>query len=70
MPRDQTRGKIDLSLPIESVEQSGTDLLRIGGQVPRKAAASSAISNNFARSSAIAQRQAALKKIASFRPEP
>jgi hypothetical protein len=39
MPRDQTRGKIDLSLPIESVEQSGTDLLRIGGQVIEQLAA-------------------------------
>jgi len=39
MTRDETRGKIDLSLPIESVEQSGTDLLRIGGQVIEQLAA-------------------------------
>ena len=39
MTRDETRGEIDLSLPIEGVEQSDTDLLRIGGQVIERLAA-------------------------------
>jgi hypothetical protein len=33
MPRDETRGEIDLSLSIEDIEQSNADLVRIGGQV-------------------------------------
>jgi hypothetical protein len=41
MTRDETRGKIDLSLPIEGVKQRDTDLLRIGGQVIRTARARS-----------------------------
>jgi hypothetical protein len=39
MTRDETRGKIDLSLPIEGIEQSDTDLLGIGGQVIERFAA-------------------------------
>jgi len=39
MPRDETRGEIDLSLPIEDIEQSNADLLRIGGQVIERLAA-------------------------------
>ena len=39
MTRDETRGEIDLSLPIEGVEQSDTDLLRTGGQVIERLAA-------------------------------
>src|SRR5262245_34832762 len=39
MTRDETRGKVDLSLPIEGVEQSDTDLLSIGGQVSKRLAA-------------------------------
>ena len=34
-----TRGKVDLSLPVEGVEQSDTDLLGIGGQVIERLAA-------------------------------
>jgi len=33
MTRDETRGEIDLSLPIEGFEQSDTDVLGTGGQV-------------------------------------
>jgi hypothetical protein len=33
MTLKQTRGEIDLSLPIECVEQSHADLLRVGRQV-------------------------------------
>jgi hypothetical protein len=39
MTRDETRGEIDLSLPIEGVEQGGPDRLRIGGQVIERLAA-------------------------------
>jgi len=39
MTRDETRGKINLSLAIESVEQRDTDLLGIGGQVIERLAA-------------------------------
>jgi hypothetical protein len=39
MTRNETRGEIDLSLPIEGVEQSDTDLLRTGGQVIERLAA-------------------------------
>jgi hypothetical protein len=42
MPRDETRSK--LSLPIESVEQSGTELVRIGGQVIEKSKSGRCIS--------------------------
>ena len=38
MTRDKTRGEIDLSLPIEGVEQSQTDLLDISGQVIKRPA--------------------------------
>jgi hypothetical protein len=39
MTRDQTCGEIDLSLPIEGVERSGADCLRIGWQVIERLAA-------------------------------
>ena len=39
MTRDEARGEIDLSLPIEGVEQSDTDLLGTGGQVIERLAA-------------------------------
>ena len=38
MTRDKTRDEIDLSLPIEGVEQSQTDLLGISGQVIKRSA--------------------------------
>ena len=38
MTRDKTRGEIDLSLPIECVEQSEEDLLDISGQVIKRSA--------------------------------
>ena len=39
MTRDETRGEIDLSLPIEGFEQIDTDVLRTGGQVIERLAA-------------------------------
>ena len=39
MTRDETRGEIDLSLPIEGFEQSDTDVLGTGGQVIERLAA-------------------------------
>src|SRR5262245_27532448 len=39
MPRDETRGEIDLSLSIEGIKQSDADLLRICGQVIERLAA-------------------------------
>ena len=39
MTRDETRGKIDLSLPIEGIEQRDTNLLGVGGQVIERLAA-------------------------------
>src|SRR5262252_4910319 len=39
MTRDETRGEIDLSLPIEGIEQRGTNLLGVGGQVIERLAA-------------------------------
>ena len=39
MTSDEARGEIDLSLPIEGIEQSDTDPFRIGGQVIERLAA-------------------------------
>ena len=39
MPRDETRGEIDLSLSIEGIKQSDADLVRICGQVIERLAA-------------------------------
>ena len=39
MARDETCGNVDLPLPVEGVEQSDTDLLRIGGQIVEHVAA-------------------------------
>ena len=61
MRRDETRGEIDLSLPIEGFEQSETDVLGTGGQVidgaPLSSAAASACVARSGRLASAARRR-------------